>query len=185
MERYRRYIQRLREEESEELFKNSDSDHAVIVLSELFQSAKEEVWILTQTMSDDIYQAEECLDSLEKFLNKENVKLRIILAEFDEKKWTSSGISKTLSSYNNGEEKKVEVYKTKLDISFSGGDGNRKSINFAVADCRSYRFELDIKARVAIGSFNGEDQAERLVDLFNKIIENKEDTEEIRLNTSN
>lgn len=182
MDLYRRYIQRLREEESEELFKNSDSDHAVIVLSELFQSAEEEVWILTQTMSDDIYQTKECLYSLEKFLNKENVKLRIILAEFDEKKWKSSRISKTLSSYNNGEKKKVEVYQTKLDISFIVDKDVRQKINFAVADARSYRFELDIQTREAIGSFNGKSQAERLVDLFNKIIENEEDTKEITSN---
>lgn len=165
MERYRRYIQRLREEQSEELFMNSSSEHAVIVLSELLKSAKKEVLIVSQNLSRTITDDDRYREAITNFLKKGGICFKAILLEYNKEALENAPIYEILKSHKQ-EGKDIELYQSDVKLTSEG-----KQINFCVVDERAYRFEIDVNKREAIGTFNRPERARELVRHFNSIIE--------------
>lgn len=162
MERYRRYIQRLREEKSKAVFMNSSTEHAIIVLSELFQSAEKEVLILSRNLSREVTDNENYLKQLDAFLQKKNTKLEIILTNYSEH-FKHSRIYEVLTTRSK-ENPNIMLFKSNSQATV-----NEEPVNFVICDSTAYRFEYNLDDREAIGSFNGGAEVESLKKIFNKL----------------
>lgn len=164
MTRYHKYVESLRREVSPEIFLNSSSEHAKIVLAELLKSAKNEVLIISRNLSSDITNDENYLAVLENFLERvpertaENKPFQIILTDYNEQVFKASKVCQKLSKHD----KKVALYKAEPELFLLHGS----PVNFAVVDKQAYRFEYDIDKRAAVCSFYQTTEANGLAKIF-------------------
>lgn len=161
MKLYREHIQKLRKEESAELFLNAGPDHAAVVSAELFLSAKEIVRIVSRNLSEEVTGREEYLSALETYLSKDETKLEIILTDYNLESYNASRISRVLSRYDKD---KVELLQSSSRIKYDGWEAN-----FMIVDKRGYRLELNTEKRKAVGSFNEPGRVEQLQVVFEKL----------------
>ena len=157
---YKNKIQELAENKTDEMFFNVDKKHATIVLTELIRNAEKYVYILGKNMDPNVTDDEEYLKVVDRFLQTENTEIKILLTDYDKKKFDDSKIGKLLEKHK---EKAVEIRHTegKL-IRREGGI----PINFTVSDDRAYRFERDVDNHIAFGNFNDGKTAKNLAENF-------------------
>jgi hypothetical protein len=147
LDEYRKYIKKLAESDSDNVFLNSGKDHAAIVLSTMFESADKYVHLFAGDMNGGVSSQPEYADSLFKFLSKGG-ELQILLSNYDESHkpriFRTLGLAKLI-----GLKVDIKVTPEKLINSETGGE-----LHFAVADDKMYRAEHDTTNFLAVGSFN-------------------------------
>jgi hypothetical protein len=149
LDEYRKYIKKLADSDSENVFLNSGKDHAAIVLSTIFESADSYVHLFAGNMNGGVSSQQEYADSLFKFLAKGG-ELEILLSEFDAS--NEPKIFRTIRlAKSMGLKVEVKVTPERLVNDETGGE-----LHFAVADDKMYRAEHDTDNFLAVGSFNDE-----------------------------
>jgi len=165
LDSYKKKIRNLAEKRTNEMFFNTDAKHATIVLTELIKNAEDYVYIVGENMDPTVTDDEEYLDAVENFLKKENAKMKILLTDYNKKEFDNSKIGKLLSRYKNV----VEIKDSQKELVKSDG----VTINFTVSDGRAFRFERDVKNRIAFGNFNDTETAISLEKSFENIFANE------------
>lgn len=156
---YQNYIDNLSSTKSSEIFLNSSREHAVIIMSNIFKTAKDEVLILAGDLFGGISNQKLYWVELIKFLNRGG-KLNILLTKFENNKIPDLFFRIDQDEY--ADQVKVGI----LDKPVLDNQGNE--IHFTVGDKRSFRFEHDINKFLAYGSFNS-NSAKDLASLFSKL----------------
>lgn len=174
MKLYREHIQKLRKEESAELFLNAGPDHATVVSAELFLSAQKIVRIVSRNLSEEVTGREEYLSALETYLSKDETKLEIILTDYNPESYNASRISRVLSRYNKGNKGNIELRQSSSKIKYDGWEAN-----FMIVDETAYRLELNTDKRKAVGSFNEPGRVEQLQVVFEKLKAKSKPIEEL------
>jgi hypothetical protein len=164
LDEYRVYINRLAESNSDSVYLNSGKDHAVIVLTTIFNKAKKYVHLFAGDLNGGISSKTEYATALLGFLEKGG-ELQLLLSSFD--------TNKEPELFNT-----LRVAKSK-NLNVSVKQTNERLLNedtgtelhFAVADDKMYRAEHDTENFLAVGSFKDENFSQILNAHFKELFE--------------
>lgn len=175
MQDYREYVRSLRLEDSPSFFTNSSTEHAKIVLPELFRATQkgEDLCILSRTLSEDVTLEEEYIQELHRCITELNAKLKVILTDYKQDNWERNKIAGYLKTWKNENKADITIY-TASPVRTTVGDSGEQEINFTIVGNKAYRLEIDVKNRIAICTFNNTEFAKKLTGIFNQIIQSAE-----------
>jgi hypothetical protein len=136
-------------------FGNKNAEHASIVISQLFQFAKEEILIYSGTLNSQVTNNSHLIKQVNKYLESGG-KLRLILDQLPEKDARSEVLKQIIQSVNNTS--RDVKYKVDTNNNFSQSlsalFSDKKAHHFMVADNVAYRIETDKDKYEAFGNFN-------------------------------
>lgn len=159
LQEYREYVHYLAENQIDEVFYNSDEDHALIVLTELFEHAKERVRIFAGSLAGSIGDEAKYVSSLTRFIGRGG-RVQILLNDFDAERAKGSTLYFYLYNMQKSQKHKgrIEVKQTPRKITMAGSkDGGDVPVHFTLGDDRAYRLEVDIEKRESRCNFNSAD----------------------------
>lgn len=178
VEEYRKFVSSLAIGDGvDRVFMNSDEEKALIVLVELFKSAKTKVRIFAGSLYHSVGNKLEYLIALSEFLERGG-ELRVLLNDYNEEAAKTSNLYKRLAYYKS--KGKPIFIKTTNSRPYRTGDPEKKEVHFTIGDEKSYRIETDIEKRTAECNFNNPVLAKTIADFFDMLFD-KEDTKEIQL----
>jgi hypothetical protein len=164
LDEYSQTIEYLAEAQDNVEFTNSGKDHARIVMSNIFKTANQYVYILARDLGGEVSKGV-YLDELENFLNRGG-KLKVILEKAPDKK--SKAIDIILTYKQGHPNQNIEIaYANDYDSLFLFDDYKLK--HFTIADGRMYRLEIDTDKYLALVNFNDSIKAHDLLEKFNKL----------------
>ena len=149
-------------------FLNSDKEKALIVLVELFKSAKDTIRIFAANLCNYVGTEFEYIEALSDFIEK-NGKVRILLNNFDEECAKHSNLFKRLAYYKS--EGKDVIVKVTTVKPYYTGDESKTEVHFTVADDKGFRIETDVEKRTARCNFNNPEEAEKTAKFFDEVFE--------------
>jgi hypothetical protein len=170
---YLNYVEMVASEGRDETFFNSGSEHAAIVMSRIFKYSKE-VKIYCGGFTGEVSKNSLYVSELTNFLLRRG-KLTVV-AEKDSNYLTNGNnpiylLLKTV--YNIGLNTNIKVYTTTKKVNWPLIN---KDIHFAVGDKNKIRIETDTTNFTAKVNFNSQKEAIGLIDEFNKLINDTQNT---------
>lgn len=165
---YKEYIESLAAGAEPVEFYNSGPEHAAIVLSTIFKTAKQYVKVYCANMlSEAVSNSEDYRNALDEFLSRfsaaENQpRLQIIFTNPIEDAFRGAPIYKILCKHRN----KVDI--RRMQEGMGGIKYKGIPAHFTCADNRMYRLETDIVNKKAFGNFNDPEGAEIINTVFDK-----------------
>lgn len=166
MKEYNFFVSSLAKDNADRVFLNSDEEHALIVLVNLFRQAKETVRIFAACLCEHIGNKPEYIVAISEFIERGG-KVRMLLNKFDENLVSNSNLFKRLAYYAY-EGADIQIKRT-LAHPFLSKDPQRKEVHFTVIDETGYRIETDIEKRTAECNFNNPTLSKGLVSFFDRI----------------
>ena len=166
MNNYKRFVADLASERSDMTFLNSDKDHAIEVLTQIFKHSNSDVRIFAGSLCSDVGNSLDYIESLSDFIERGG-KVHILLNKYDSESAKSSSLFKRLAYYIS-ENKSIIVKQTSSKPYFSN-DPEKKEIHFTLGDDKAYRIETDISKRMAECNFNNPMVAKIYIDFFEKL----------------
>ena len=159
------------------MFLNSDEDHALDVLVQLFQLSEKQIRIFAGCLCKHVGNKPEYVVALSEFIERGGT-LYILLNAYDEECAKTSNLYKRLAYYKSL--KKPIIIKKTSAKPYLTGDPAKKEVHFTVGDKKAYRIETDVNKRTAECNFNNPRIATNTADFFDNLF-NKEDSIEIDL----
>lgn len=157
---YANHIFDLAKTKKDEVFYNSNAEHASIVHQALVKYADNYIDIFCGCMCTEISNNEIYCKLIEEFLNNDKThKINIILTDYSDD-FLSKPIAKTLAKYSS----QVVVKKYDGQLIY-----NENPVHFTVTSDRAFRLETDIENHMAFGNFNSPEQAMALRKVFEKV----------------
>ncbi len=149
-------------------FLNSDEEHALIVLTELINMAKEELRIFAGSLTGKVGSDPEYIIALSEFIERGG-KLLILLNDYqpDSSEAKSSRLYRRLSYYQSLN--KPVIIKSTNTRPYRTNDPNNTPVHFTVADHKGYRLETDTNERSAQCSVDDPLLASAIADFFDGI----------------
>jgi len=167
MNDYRNYINELADKNSPESFVNSGPEHAAVVISTIFAHANNYVFLFSGDLNGAVCNDAEYQKQLGEFLLREG-NLKVLVQKYNSE--NEPKIYNLLRFYKNLN-LNVEVKYHPFEVI---SPTTEKEIHFTVGDDKMYRIENDVEKYLAYGSFNDNDQAIKLKDLFEDIFEDEQ-----------
>lgn len=158
-------------------FLNSDEDHALDVLVQLFQLSQKTVRIFAGSLCQHVGNKLEYVIAISEFIERGG-ELRILLNSYNEELAKSSNLYKRLAYYKS--QGKPVFVKTTNSRPYRTGDPEKKEVHFTIGDEKAYRIETDIEKRTAECNFNNPELAKTTSDFFDMLFL-REDAKEINL----
>ena len=178
VEEYRNFVSSLAKGDGvNRVFMNSDEDKALVVLVELFKSAKTIVRIFAANLCQHVGNQKDYIEALSDFIEKGG-EVRILINKYDQESALQSDLYKRLAYYKS-EGKPVFVKQTKARPYYTN-DESKKEVHFTIADSKGFRIETDTQKRTARCNFNNPDEAAGVIKFFDEEFE-KEYAQEINL----
>lgn len=178
VEEYRNFVSSLAKGEGvNRVFMNSDEDKALVVLVELFKSAKKIVRIFAANLCQHVGNQKDYIEALSDFIEKGG-EVRILINKYDKETALQSDLYKRLAFYKS-EGKPVFIKETTARPYYTN-DESKKEVHFTIADSKGFRIETDTQKRTARCNFNNPDEAAGVIKFFDEEFE-KEYAQEINL----
>lgn len=155
---YRARVQRAAALQNKERIYNGTTAHAQIVVESLFDTAREDVCVLNESMNNRVMGHDDTLDRVEVFLTRPNARLRVLVEREPDCGWGHSGFLRRF-----GERENVQVRLVPDAVR------QRYNFHFTVVDRKSYRFEPDRRKHAAIAAFGDEPVGQNLASIFEQI----------------
>ncbi|MCQ2361255.1 MAG: hypothetical protein MJ009_07270 [Paludibacteraceae bacterium] len=165
---YQEFVKFLADTKDSRIFLNSDEDHALDVLVQIFQHSQTCVRIFAGNLCEHVGSQSDNIIALSEFIERGG-EVRILLNDYKEDKAKESNLFKRIAYYESLGKKIMVKSTTIKPIRYS--DPNKKEVHFTVGDNVSYRLETDIENRKAECSFNSPIFAKTLSDFFDSIYE--------------
>lgn len=169
IEEYRDFIKYLADSKDTRIFLNSDEEHALEVLVQLFRQATHSIKIFAGCLYEHVGNQPEYISELSNFIERGG-ELRILLNKYNQEKAKESQLFKRLAMHAK-QEHNIEVKETKAKAFFKADLG--QEIHFTVVDNLGYRIETDIEKRTARCSFNDSNIATATSEFFDKLYTDK------------
>lgn len=170
---YRDFVSLLAKNEENRVFLNSDEEHALDVLVQLFKISNKHIRIFAGCLCKHVGNMSEYIIALSEFIERNGV-LDILLNAYDENSAKTSNLYKRLAYYK-AMGKPINVKKTSVHP-YLNGDPDKKEVHFTIGDSKSYRIETDVEARTAECNFNNPPVAKVTEDFFDKLFNSDEST---------
>ena len=164
MRQYEEYINQLVQQQKDEVFYNSGPDHAAAVMSAIFNSGNRYIKIYAGELDKRVSKQRHYENSLESFLRKDGVTLKIILQRYNKEE--EPEIFDLLRYYNLLDPAKIEIKTHNFRVARGLETGE---VHFTVADDRMYRVEDDVINFTAEGNFNDAKRSLELSHLFDQM----------------
>lgn len=159
------------------LFLNSDEEHALEVLVNIFKEAKSVVRIFAGDLCGHVGCEKEYIIALSDFIDRGG-EVRILLNKFKNELVEKSALFKRLAYYQS--EGKPVLVKSTDARPYRTTDDRKEEVHFTIGDEKSYRLEIDTEERTAICDFCDEKTASGLAVFFDGIFD-REQSETIDL----
>lgn len=163
---YKRFIHQLVESRENRTFLNSDEDHALDVLVEIFQLAQKKIRIFAGCLCRHVGNQPEYIVALSEFIERGG-ELEILLNAFEEESARTSNLYKRLAYYKS--EGKPIIIKQTAAKPYLSNDPDKKEVHFTIGDDMAYRIETDINKRTAECNFNNPIVAKITADFFDSL----------------
>lgn len=154
------------------VFMNSDEDKALVVLVELFKSAKTIVRIFAANLCQHVGNQKDYIEALSDFIEKGG-EVRILINQYDKDTAVQSDLYKRLAYYKS-EGKPVYLKMTTIKPYYIN-DESKKEVHFTIADSKGFRIETDTEKRTARCNFNNPEEAAGVVKFFDEVFEKSAD----------
>lgn len=174
---YREFVCSIAKSGDNRTFLNSDEDHALDVLVQLFQLAQKTVRVFAGSLCLHVGNKPEYVVAVSEFIERGG-ELRILLNNYNEEFAKNSNLYKRLAYYKSQD--KPIIVKTTNSHPYRTGDPQKKEVHFTIGDERAYRIETDIDKRTAECNFNNPELARATADFFDTLFY-KEESQEINL----
>lgn len=179
---YRRKIHSLSKNNENAMFMNADNEKALTVFVELFHRAQQHIRLFSGALlNEEVSNNPLYISALSDFLEKDGVKLEILLNDPDETIMRNTPLYKRLSFYKSAGAD-ITIRKTDRKLFFSRPGQEKSECHFCVCDNSSFRLEIDIVNRSAICNFNDTKWASVLIERFDEMFN---DSVEIRFSDAN
>jgi nicotinic acid phosphoribosyltransferase len=140
---------------TDEMFYNTDAEHAKVVLSELMKNAKQYVHIVCTDMCSDVSNNEKYLEAVKNFLDGDAAReIKILLTNYKQDNFAETKIAELLKKY----QRQVEIKYLSEGRIVNSRDQDHE-VNFTVSDDRAFRFETNVDKKIAFGNFNAPKKA--------------------------
>lgn len=166
MNRYREFVSKLASENSEKTFLNTDKDHGIVVLAQIFDKSLSEIRIFAGTLCGEVGDAPEYIEALSNFIERNGI-LRILLNNYQIEQAKNSNLFKRLAYYIS-DHKDIIIKETTAKPYFAS-DIEKKPLHFTIGDKQSYRIETDIEKKTAECNFNNPELAKIYADFFDEL----------------
>lgn len=177
MENYKSFVKNLAQNKVDRVFLNSDTEHAIDVLPEIFRISKTIVRIFAGSLCNEVGNAPEYIESLSDFIERGG-EVRILLNKYDPELAKTSNLFKRLAYYHSLK-KKVAVKHTTTSF-YRSNDPEKKEVHFTLGDDHAYRIENDIEKRTATCNLNSPELTQHLIAQYDTAF-SREDSESINL----
>lgn len=175
---YKEFVNSISKSGENRTFLNSDEEHALDVLIQLFQQARHTVRIFAGCLCKHVGNRSEYVVAISEFIEREGTSLYILLNDFDEEFAKSSNLFKRLAYYKTLG--KSIYIKSTTSRPYRIEDPQKKEVHFTVGDENAYRIETDIEKRTAECNFNNPALAKETATFFDSLF-NRWDAKEINL----
>ena len=166
---YETIIRSYAEEHRNQRFPNGKSEHAIIVLTNLFRYSDHEIRIFNKCLADSVYGQDALIDAAQRFIEKQGSRLTILLqnsVSLEENRFLSA-LYKVIKDRTDNNEPHGEI-----DIRIANGAyAESDAKHFTVTDRDGFRFERDHEKKVAVSNFNEPETARRLREAFDRAYE--------------
>ena len=166
MDDFNELINYLSREKINRVVLNSDEDHGLIVLRQIFVQSNETVRIFAGALYKSIGDDPAYIESISSFIERGGA-VKILLNNFDQERAKESNLFKRLAFYVS--EKKPIHIRCTTSKPFLKNDTEQKPIHFTIGDETSYRIETDIEKRTAYFNFNNPEFAKSYVKFFDDV----------------
>ena len=173
--KYKEFVKNMAINGENRLFLNSDEDHALDVLVQLFQISKEQIRIFAGCLCKHVGNRPEYVVALSEFIERGGT-LHILLNAFYEECARNSNLYKRLAYYKSLN--MPIVVKGTSAKPYLTGDSDKKEVHFTIGDKKAYRIETDIEKRTAECNFNNPRIATNTADFFDSLF-SRDDSKEI------
>ncbi len=167
---YSNHVANLAQNKSNELIPNGSNAHAIILIQSLFLNAEKKIRIFSSILKKEIYEDNQIINGLDKFLNKPETGLEIIVQDYH-----SSG-NDNLSDNNFY---KICNDSDKCNINTASEKDRLLKEHFVIMDDMGYRFCPDKNGSSAVASFNRPTVAANLIKQFDILFGRSEPIEDI------
>lgn len=178
MEQYRIAVKDYASKNVDYLFHNEGNEHALIILTNIFENAKDHIRIAAnQLYNDEVVNTEAYVNAIKAFLDKGDTRLSVIITkrpEVDEVRRRSIKNTLYWMLYNH------KAYRQRRVIIKEGNgksfyDGKNQQINFCTGDVKMYRLEDDIENRKAVANFGDEETTTKFAEKFDTVFSELEE----------
>jgi hypothetical protein len=158
IEEYRKFVERLAELDSTEVFSNGQTDHARVIFETFFKFARKGVVIFCNKLSRNVYDQPSMISAANASLNR-CIPIQILTQEQPE----AQLFMKAAETWKeNG--RAIEIR-----TASPGSLSSKTPFNFAVMDGKGYRFEPAKGDHVAYACMNDVNLAQKLQNFFNQL----------------
>ncbi|MDU5344962.1 MAG: hypothetical protein E6150_11135 [Prevotella bivia] len=166
---YRNFVKYLANTRDTRVFLNSDEQHALEVLVQLFHLATQSIKIFAGCLYEHVGNEPAYVSALSDFIENGG-ELRILLNKYNAEKARESLLFRRLAMYAK-ENRNIEVKETTVKAYFKANP--EEEIHFTVVDSLGYRIETDIEKRTARCSFNDPKIAQATSNFFDHLYADK------------
>jgi len=142
---------------------NGSAAHAEIILTNLWESASENVKVLSQCLSEEVYNSDALIDAAQGFLNRPNTSAVILI---EDKPEATNRFYKAMQAHAN-------VTISRVPDSEHG----RYDFSMMTVDDESYRFAEDKFEMTAVAAFGDKENGTHLSSVFDLIADFENDSE--------
>lgn len=176
--KYKDFVKWLSDNNDGRIFLNSDPDHALVVVAQIFRQSADEVRIFANNLCHTIGNEPEYITALSDFIERDG-KVRILLNGYDEECAKDSNLYRRLAYYKSIG--KDIIIKTTTAKPYLKADEEQKEVHFTIGDKKSYRIETDINKRTAECSMDNAPVASMAAEFFDELFKDDKNTNEINL----
>lgn len=174
---YKAFVKRMSDNNDSGIFYNSDPDHAIIVIEQIFRRSKDVVRVFAKNLCRTIGNTPDYISSLSDFIERGG-RVRILLNGFEEDLAKVSDLYSRLAYYKSLG--KDIIVKTTTAVPYRAVDHDRKEVHFTLGDDNAYRVENDIEKRMAECCMNDKKFTQATAGFFDSLF-NKEKNREVNL----
>ena len=168
LEEYRRYLERLADSRSTDMFSNGGKEHASILMSILFQKTKTKARVFSNGFKPDLITTAPYWYELIDYLSDSQHQLSILVESDDYvNEEPLRRVREEMERRNHDGTIQIRLISDKGKKMIEGKFGSGHT-NFAIFDNDKFRFEYDPENFRAFGSFNQPEKCEILSALFDE-----------------
>ncbi len=172
LEKYREYLENLSKTDSPDIFFNSGSNHAEILMSTLFQKTNNDIKMFCRGLMPELTSRNVYFDAFSNYIERGgHLSLLVETKDYMNERMFRFLLDK-LRNGNDRIQIKQIIEKDKCEL-FK--DLKSEHCNFAVFDEKIVRFEYNPDNYLAFGSFNYPDMANFLTNKFNDVFKSATD----------
>jgi len=147
------------------IFSNEGINHAEIVLSEIYEHAKEYVYIFCGNMSEQLTSRPKLYNALSSYLDS-GKELKLLIENKPDV--MSPALIKIIEASKKNNNIQCRVLDDTSEIYSHFNFNDNKRVHFTIADKRTFRLEIDPENYKAFCSFNNFEIGDKLTQVFNQ-----------------